>query len=563
MPFLPMGVPMRVLVTGGTGVVGEAAVTALTARGHSVRLLSRGADEAQRQWPAGVAARTADVAQPQSLTGAAEACEAVLHVAGISQETPPDRTFERVNVEGTRALLEEARRAGVRRFVYVSSLGADRGTSDYHRSKVAGEALVADYEPEWVIVRPGNVYGPGDEVISLLLKMTRSLPAIPLVDEGKQPFQPIWHEDLGQALTLAVERPDVAGRILEVAGKETTSMSDVVSRLCRLDGRAPLRVPVPSILVRTAARAADALKLPFPVDAGKLAMLEEENVIRGENALLTTLGLKSTPLDTGLRRLLATLPEQTAQQGRGRLRRKAFWAQIHGASLTAPQLRERFLESMGDVLALEGGPASGTRPRVGSVFTLNLPLRGVIQMRLAEARPTRLTFLTLAGHPLAGALTFHFKRGPRFEIEIHTRPATTVDALAMAMGGGLLQDATWRETIDRVVALSAGSAPAGIQEESVELPDHEAEEVERWMSELVVRRKRAEHDRVGPDGPAASEPRGMEDVDAAVSRRPAGSESGIRPPARAGRPASPASARTGPPRRSSSARSGRREPTPR
>jgi NADH dehydrogenase len=543
---------MKVLVTGGTGVVGEAAVTALAARGHEVRLLSRGAQEARRQWPGGVASRAADVSRPDGLAGTAEGCDAVLHVAGIVRESG-EQTFEAVNVQGTRALLREAERAGVRRFVFVSSLGADRGSSAYHLSKRAAEDLVRRFAAEWVIVRPGNVYGPGDEVVSQLLKMTRALPAVPLVDDGEQPFQAIWHEDLGLALALAVERDDVAGQVLEVAGPQVTSMSDLVSRLAALDDRFPVRVPVPAALVRTAARAAAWLNLPFPVDDNKLAMLEEENVVRGENALLSTLGLTATPLDEGLRRLVASLPEQTAAGGVGRLQRKRFWAVIEGSDLTPAQLRAVFLEHMGRLLPLEGGPPEGTKPRVGSVFTLELPLRGVIEMRFAESKPSRLVFLTLAGHPLAGALLFHFGRGPRFEVETLIRPATLADAMGLAAGGGLLQDATWRETVARVVDMSGGRARGGVQQESSEPDEAEVEEIERWMDELVTARKRAEHARVGPEGPAASRPRGL------GGERPVrdGRRGKGRAPARAraGRRASPASGRTGRPRRSSRASS--------
>ena len=96
--------------------------------------------------------------------------------------------------------MTEAARAGVRRFLYVSSLGADRGSSDYHRSKFAAEEIVERSGLSWTIVRPGTVYGPGDEVISTILKMVRSLPAIPVIDDGEQLFQPIWYEDLGRAI---------------------------------------------------------------------------------------------------------------------------------------------------------------------------------------------------------------------------------------------------------------------------------------------------------------------------------------------------------------------------
>src|SRR6185436_17517102 len=130
---------MRILVTGGSGVVGVGTVTELVRRGHDVRLLARHARDDVRQWSTGVTPLVGDISEPTSIAGAADGCDAVLHVAGIVEESPPDVTFHRVNVDGTRNILAEAQRAGVRRFVYVSSLGAAEGKSDYHRSKREAE----------------------------------------------------------------------------------------------------------------------------------------------------------------------------------------------------------------------------------------------------------------------------------------------------------------------------------------------------------------------------------------------------------------------------------------
>src|SRR5687767_13594488 len=96
---------MRVLVTGGTGVVGRAAVTELLKKGHTVRLVSRNATEDARQWPsrgdapAGVEAWPADISDQAELKGCADGCDLVLHVAGIVDESPPDVTFENTNVD--------------------------------------------------------------------------------------------------------------------------------------------------------------------------------------------------------------------------------------------------------------------------------------------------------------------------------------------------------------------------------------------------------------------------------------------------------------------------------
>src|SRR3954467_13419317 len=117
---------MRVLVTGGSGVVGTSTITALLQRGHSVRLLSRHADRDVRHWSQGVWPWPGDVAVEASVRGAADGCDAVVPLAAIVEEHAPEATFDRVNAQGTRHIVRESERAGVQRLVYVSSLGAER-----------------------------------------------------------------------------------------------------------------------------------------------------------------------------------------------------------------------------------------------------------------------------------------------------------------------------------------------------------------------------------------------------------------------------------------------------
>src|SRR5215217_9119954 len=121
---------MKVLVTGGTGVVGESTVRALHRRGHAVRVLSRHAGRGEKWWPDGVDGWAGDVSDEKSIRGAARECDVVLHIAGIVEEQPPNVTFQAVNIDGTRYVVLEAERAGVKKVIYVSSLGCERGDSE-------------------------------------------------------------------------------------------------------------------------------------------------------------------------------------------------------------------------------------------------------------------------------------------------------------------------------------------------------------------------------------------------------------------------------------------------
>jgi NADH dehydrogenase len=355
-------------------------------------------------------------------------------------------------------------------------------------------------------VRPGNVYGPGDEVVSLLLRMVRTLPAVPVIGGGRQEFQPVWADDVGEALAVACERADLSGRVLEIAGPDRTSTQDLLDRFERLTGRSPTRVPLPQAVAGLGVRAAELVGIDLPINASQLTMLAEGNVIDDPagNALDRELGVTPTRLDDGLRRLLDALPEQLPSEGVGALHCKRFWADIVDTP-TAPEaifseFCVRFQEMSPESVNLESEPGTPTAVlEPGETVTMALPMRGNVQVRVAELTATSLTLQTVEGHPLAGAVRFTATGrdgGLRFGVEVFDRAASAVDWVAMATVGGRMQDATWRELVERVIRECGGTAPAGVQEERADLTGDDAERVERWLESLALARKRAENESV-------------------------------------------------------------------
>jgi uncharacterized protein YbjT (DUF2867 family) len=483
--------PLDILVTGGSGVIGGGVIPELIRRQHRVRLLSRHADSDAKQWPwPDVQPFRGDVSDADSLRGAATGCDAVLHIAGIATEHPPEATFERVNVGGTRNVLGEAARAEVRRFVFVSSLGADSGTSAYQRSKRAAERLVENSSLAWTIVRPGSVYGPGDEVISLILKLIRALPVATVIDDGNQSFQPIFHEDLGRALAEVLER-DLAGRTLDVAGAETTSMNDLVERLGKITGREPRAViAVPSTLASIAAKI-----VGLPIDENKIAMLREQNVVRGTNALTDVLELTPTPLDDGLRALAqGALPEQLPEDGVGAMHHKRFEATLHGTTKSPEEVIEVLRERIADIMPIDfaAEPESPSRLDPGNTLTGSLPVRGNFQVRVEKVEPRCVALATIEGHPIAGTVEFaadDAKEGVDFAIDIHSRAANVFDLVSLRSFGDIAQDANWRAVIRRL-ADECGATVGEIKQQKETLSDEEAAQKEREVREMVMRREK-------------------------------------------------------------------------
>ena len=493
---------MKVLVTGGTGVVGQAAVTELLHRGYSVRVLSRKVDDVVEQWPEGVEAWPATITDQDALRGCAEGCDLVLHVAGIMEESPPDNTYETVNVEGTRAMVREAERCKVGRFVYVSSLGADAGTSPYHRSKRRAEEVVRGFAGGWVILRPGNVYGPGDDVISRLLTMVRTLPVVPVIGGGDHEFQPIWVGDLAAAIGETVRRTDLHGRVLELAGEERTSLGEILDRLSEITARDPARVPIPTFLANAGVNMAALFGVKVPLTESQVTMLTEGNWIRtpGTNALTSVIRINPTPLDSGLRKLADSLPEQTPDKGVGAFKRRRYWIDIQESRLTAQELfarfRERFAELVPLTMDLRAEPDTPKILEKGSTITMALPVRGNVQVRVEELTEREAVLVTIAGHPMAGAVRFLCEQiadSLRFQVQLYDRPANLADWLLMRTFGETVQSRSWASLLEALVAESGGANVTGIRQEEEILDADKVARVEQWLRELIQARKRERH----------------------------------------------------------------------
>jgi len=521
---------MKVLVAGN-GALAEATITALLEQGHTVRLLSPDAEAVVRRWPHGVEAAVGEVASSRHPQGTADGCQAVLHLAAVrepwattaktgaaSRASGPSR----IDVRGTRWLIAEAERAGAERFVLLSSLRHEKWATWDGMLMREAEGVVRGFRGIWSILRAGLVYAPGEGALAALATMLRTMPAVPLVDGGRTEIQPLWHEDLGRALAQATQSPASAGRVLHVAGPERRTLSEITDRLSALVGRNPMRVPVPGLLASLGTEAAAMLGVPLPGRAGALAELDGESRLPDsiENALTAVLGVRPTLIEDGLRQLVDGVPEQTPSRDVDTIRRRRYWVDIEGSMRKARALRDVFRRHATPILELEDGPPDGLLVKKGALLSARVPLRGFVALRVAEIDPETVTALTVEGDPLAGIVTFHFRdQGPgvRVEIVVEAGPTNLVDRV-LAATGGALEDLDWPGALERIVALSGGRAPAGLQRDVKTLNDDEAETVRRRAEKLRMAHKRAAAaPRVGR--PAATVKRNRRPVGVARSSR--------------------------------------------
>lgn len=258
---------MTVLVTGATGFTGGHLAATLARRGHHVRALVRVRSRERFQvspLPAlGVELVEGDLADPASLERATRGVEVVYHIAATYREAgQPDEAYRRVNVDGTRALLEAARSAGVRRVVHCSTGGvhghiaSPPATEDapfnpgdiYQASKLEAEQAARRYGDETgldvVVARPIGIYGPGD---TRFLKMFRGLARgrFPLLGSCEAFYHLTYIDDLVEGFILCGEVPAARGRTYILAGRRYTTLNDLVALVAREVGRRPPRLHLP------------------------------------------------------------------------------------------------------------------------------------------------------------------------------------------------------------------------------------------------------------------------------------------------------------------------------
>jgi uncharacterized protein YbjT (DUF2867 family) len=199
----------RVAVTGGTGFVGTAVLEEACRRGTAVRALAR-REQTPRE---GVEWLRGDLADRDALTRLVSGASAVLHIAGVVN-TPDPLGFHVGNVTGTETLVEATREAGVRRFIFVSSLSArEAGLSAYGRSKRHAEEVVQTSGLDWTIVRPPAIYGPRDREILELFRAAR-WGVVPMPPAGRASI--IHVADLARLLLALVPASELTSeRIFE------------------------------------------------------------------------------------------------------------------------------------------------------------------------------------------------------------------------------------------------------------------------------------------------------------------------------------------------------------
>jgi NADH dehydrogenase len=282
---------MKVLVTGGTGFVGQKILERLLTADHQIKALVR-TPRALANQPQVETVR-GDITRPETFVQQLEDCDAVINLVGIIREFPRRGiTFDRLHRQATQDLLQAAQEQGVERYLQMSANGTrENAVTGYHQSKWSAEQLVRQSSCNWTIFRPSLIHGPGDMFVNLLAKLIRALPLVPVMGDGQYRLQPVHVADIATAFVAALERTDCHEQTYSCCGPQAYSYDAILDLIGAAVGRRRpvLKVHQPLPLVRPLIGALQRVPL-FPMTSDQLQMLLEENVC-ADNSWAETFGL--------------------------------------------------------------------------------------------------------------------------------------------------------------------------------------------------------------------------------------------------------------------------------
>lgn len=295
-----------VTVFGGTGFVGRRIVRRLLDKGIDVRAVSRHPstntlDNASDKKPSQQI--EADILVPSSIVAAVAGSRAVVNAVSLYVERGKE-TFERVHVGAAAALATASRDVGVETFIQISGIGSDPNSrSNYIRARGRGEDVVKAAFPGAVIVRPAVMTGLDDAFITTIARLVCLLPIYPLFGEGSTRLQPVYVEDVAEAVSrLALGQNPTGASIFECAGPRIYSYRELVQKVAIQFKVRTRPVPVPFAVWNILAAATEFLPAA-PLTRNQVDLMRRDNVAASDLPGLEELGIEPRSVEEVVRML--------------------------------------------------------------------------------------------------------------------------------------------------------------------------------------------------------------------------------------------------------------------
>jgi NADH dehydrogenase len=255
-----------ILITGGTGFIGNVLIRHLSNLGYPIKLLIRPSKDSPNL-PKGIPVQTAIASfrDQKGLNAAMKGVNIVYHFASAISLGRKAKLTE-VDIQGTQALSKAAAQAKVDRFLYLSHLGADRASAyPLIKAKAIAEHHIKESGVPYTIFQSALAYGKGDNFtngLAFLLKVSPYFVMLP--DEGSTVLQPIWVEDLVTAMTWALDNPSTINETIELGGPEHLTFKQICELIIKKINIKRQFINVPPVFLNVVTELIEIVMPSFP-----------------------------------------------------------------------------------------------------------------------------------------------------------------------------------------------------------------------------------------------------------------------------------------------------------
>jgi len=264
---------MKVLVTGATGFTGSRLVPLLLKNGFQVRCLTRPDSDRSPLSALTVEWVTGDLSNTEALTSALRGMDALVNIASLG-------------FGHAQGIIDSARAAGVKRGLFISTTAIFTQLNAGSRSiRLAAEEAIQTSGLDFTILRPTMIYGtPRDRNMWRLVRLLRVSPVMPIFGDGESLQQPIFVDDVAQAVLLALQHQNTIGRSYNIAGKEPLTYNQVIDTVASALGKRVWKLHLPYMPVVRLLQLAERTGLRLPIKAEQVLRLNEDKAFSYEDA---------------------------------------------------------------------------------------------------------------------------------------------------------------------------------------------------------------------------------------------------------------------------------------
>ena len=255
---------MKIFITGATGFTGSRVVPLLLKSGYAVRCLYRASSDRSSLANLDIEWALGDVSDAQSLTFAMHGTDALVNVASLG--------FGHAD-----SIISAAKSAGIQRAVFISTTAIfTQLNAGSKKVRVAAELAIETSGLKYTTLRPTMIYGsPRDRNMWRLIRFMRLSPIVPIFGDGKYLQQPIYVDDVAQALVSCLSNDNTIGKSYNIAGKQALTYNDVIDTIAKQMNKHVWKIHVPSKPVVSLLRFLERTRIPFPIKAEQVLRLNE------------------------------------------------------------------------------------------------------------------------------------------------------------------------------------------------------------------------------------------------------------------------------------------------